>query len=740
MESQRLDESWCVVVVVTPESVDGVRPTLTSVQTNSLGSAISVLATDNRSVREALSDCMFPVEYTLPSAMDSQTQWTTIFTHHLFITRRTIFVLAGTVVPQHWDARLVAAAQRAGDVVGVAPLCVRHPMFSAFSDEAHKPGLAVDEIDQWLNDYVEGVEFTVPVMLGSCILLQGDFWPDQCRGVSSDRLLLAALRNGGKSLIATDRVYVDDSNTHYDNDVSFLPRAYQTAYVTRHPLQNTRHALTELSRRREQPVTLVRCLPVQLHIGHSWGGGLGRWMEDFIAADTHHNHLVLRSVGDLNAFGQTIGLYRSMDMGFPVRTWTLSEPVTSISLGSYEYRRIIEALISEYSVESLMISSLIGHSLDLLRTPLPTTMVLHDFFPFCPALYATFGSPCHSCTGGELRACSRDNPLHSFFNVEDDDFWLAARLPFVDLLMPETVTLVAPSHSVVERYRRLEPRLQKKQITIVPHGLSEQFAKSLVPILPLGEPSERLRVVVLGRLTVEKGANILADILADVARFADVFLFGVGASGTQFDSITGVTLMASYHKDELGELLRKTQPDIGLLLSTVPETFSYTLSELWAAGIPVLATRLGAFVDRVDEGDNGWLVEPDPASVLAQLRLLNGQRERLLQAKDRLLQCTVRTAASMVEGYAALEARSGWIPLDRYTLARRSYRNPYTQGGSEELGQALHVNHQLPYRLVLAGFLDYTGSKADQSPRLPAWLRAGTSRLLRYLAVRCACK
>ena len=56
MESQRLDESWCVVVVVTPESVDGVRPTLTSVQTNSLGSAISVLATDNRSVREALSE------------------------------------------------------------------------------------------------------------------------------------------------------------------------------------------------------------------------------------------------------------------------------------------------------------------------------------------------------------------------------------------------------------------------------------------------------------------------------------------------------------------------------------------------------------------------------------------------------------------------------------------------------------------------------------------------------------
>lgn len=735
-----LDDSWCVVVVVTPENADSVCLTLESVQANSLGTAISVLATDSTNIREALADCQLPVEYKLPSTISPQNQWATICPHHLPDTRRSIFILAGTVVPQHWDARLVGAAQCANDAVAVAPLCVRHPVFSAFSDAAHKPGLAIEEVDQWLNDYIEGVEFTVPVMLGSCMLLQGDFWHDQCCQVSDDRLLLETLRNAGKSLIATDRVYVDDSNTRYDNDFSFLPQAYQAAYLTRHPLHNTRHALTELSKRREKPVTLIRCLPVQLHIGHSWGGGLGRWMEDFIAADTRHNHLVLRSVGDLTAFGQTIGLYRSMDMGLPVRTWTLSEPVTSMSLGSYEYRRIIEELVSEYSVESLVISSLIGHSLDLLRSPLPTTVVLHDFFPFCPALYATFGSPCHSCTDPEMRACSRDNPMHSFFNFENDDYWLAARLTFVELLMRETVTLVAPSHSVVERYRCLVPRLIKKQINIVPHGLSKKFALSLVPTLPMEEPAERLRLVVLGRLTVEKGVNILADILEQLASFADVFLFGVGESGTQFESMPGVTVLASYDKKELGGLLRESRPDLGLLLSTVPETFSYTLSELWAAGLPVLATRLGAFVDRVDEGDNGWLVEPEPVAVLDQVRLLNGQRGLLLQVRERLLERSVQTADSMVEAYAALEPVSEFIPLSRYKLARRSYGNPYVEGGAENPGQALHVNHQLPYRKVLADFLDYTGRKAEQTPSLPLWLRGGIVRLLRYLAGRCASK
>ncbi len=740
MESQLLDDSWCVVVVVTPENADRLSPTLESVRANSLGVAISILATDSPTVRAVLAECELPVEYRLPPTMGQQNQWVTICGHHSFAARRSIFVFAGTVVPQHWDARLVAAAQCARDAVAVAPLCARHPVYSVFSDAAHKPGLQVDAVDQWLNDYIDGIEFEVPVMSGSCTLLQGDFWQSQLCRVDSDRSLLEALRNHGKSLVATDRVYVDDSNTPYDNDISFLPEAYQSAYLMRHPLQRTRHALTELSKRSEQPGTQVRCLPVRLHVGHSWGGGLGRWMEDFIAADTSHNHLVLRSVGDLTAFGQTIGLYRSMEMGFPVRSWTLSEPVTSMSLGSYEYRCIIDELISEYSVESLVISSLIGHSLDLLRSPLPTTVVLHDFFPFCPALYATFGSPCRSCTDREMRTCSRDNPLHSFFRWEKDDYWLAARSPFIELLMQEDITLVVPSHSVRERYRTLEPRLKEKPIHVIPHGLNETFAASLVQAPVPREPDERLRLVVLGRLTAEKGLDILASILGEISAYADVLLLGVGESGAQFESMPGVAVIESFNRDDLGELLRESKPDLGLLLSVVPETFSYTLSELWAAGIPVLATRLGAFVDRVEEGDNGWLVEPEATAVLEQLGVLRDQRNLLLLARQRLLQRPVRTSGEMFEAYAALESSPELIPLNRYKRARRSYGNPYALKGADKQGEALHINHQLPYRKVLADFLDYTGRKVAQTPRLPSWIRGGISRLLCNLAGRCASK
>ncbi len=70
-------------------------------------------------------------------------------------------------------------------------------------------------------------------------------------------------------------------------------------------------------------------------------------------------------------------------------------------------------------------------------------------------------------------------------------------------------------------------------------------------------------------------------------------------------------------------------PHMGLLLSIVPETFSYTLSEMWAAGIPVLATRLGAFGDRIRDGQNGWLEPIDAASILARLKEIDNDRAGL---------------------------------------------------------------------------------------------------------------
>ena len=48
--------------------------------------------------------------------------------------------------------------------------------------------------------------------------------------------------------------------------------------------------------------------------------------------------------------------------------------------------------------------------------------------------------------------------------------------------------------------------------------------------------------------------------------------------------------------------------DLGLILSTWPETYSYVLSEYWSAGVPVLAYDIGAPAERILQFGNGILV------------------------------------------------------------------------------------------------------------------------------------
>ena len=60
----------------------------------------------------------------------------------------------------------------------------------------------------------------------------------------------------------------------------------------------------------------------------------------------------------------------------------------------------------------------------------------------------------------------------------------------------------------------------------------------------------------------------------------------------------------------LPALVARIAPDAALLLPTVAETFSYTLSELRSLGVPVIATRVGALAERIRDGIDGFLVDP----------------------------------------------------------------------------------------------------------------------------------
>ena len=128
--------------------------------------------------------------------------------------------------------------------------------------------------------------------------------------------------------------------------------------------------------------------PVTLHVTHSWGGGVARWIETWIEADADHVNLQLRAEGPQTGqgCGQRYSLYLSNRLDAPLASWWLQPPIGSTGETNADYREMLGEILERHGVGRVMVSSLVGHSLDALATGRPTLQVLHDYYPAWPLL------------------------------------------------------------------------------------------------------------------------------------------------------------------------------------------------------------------------------------------------------------------------------------------------------------------------------------------------------------------
>ena len=136
---------------------------------------------------------------------------------------------------------------------------------------------------------------------------------------------------------------------------------------------------------------------------------------------------------------------------------------------------------------------------------------------------------------------------------------------------------------------------------------------------PTGDP---VRLVAAGRLSVEKGFDVLLEAVAlAVADGVDVRLDLVG-SGPEHDRLAAlaaeldgrVRLIPAQPRDALWQLMDAAQV---LVVPSRREGLGLVALEAIARGRPVIASRAGGLPEAVCDGVDGVLVEPEDARALA---------------------------------------------------------------------------------------------------------------------------
>ena len=388
---------------------------------------------------------------------------------------------------------------------------------------------------------------------------------------------------------------------------------------------------------------------VQLHIMHSWGGGLERWVHDYSSVDQERINLVLKSLGVPGTPGQRIALYQDILAPEPIKVWKLSPYIYNTAIAHLEYCYLIEEIIEQYQVSAILVSSLIGHSLDILNTGIKTIIIFHDYYPFCPAINIYFHQICSRCSINDLKECSESNPYNRFLAISSPENWEKLRFYFQNLVIKNKLPLVAPSQSVEKHLISLDSKFQSANFTIIPHGIN---FKNSYQYIPTQKYKSKLKILILGNLSLHKGLYLLKKVASKLSDIADFLLLGYGEEGSQLTEIKGIYPVAkTYRRENLPKKIEKIAPDLGLLLSVWPETFNYTLSELMMMGIPTMTTNVGSFSERIQDQVNGFLVPPQEAAIIAKIRELYQKQEMIWQVAEQLRSQSHKSLEEMREDY-----------------------------------------------------------------------------------------
>ena len=178
-----------------------------------------------------------------------------------------------------------------------------------------------------------------------------------------------------------------------------------------------------------------------------------------------------------------------------------------------------------------------------------------------------------------------------------------------------------------------------------------------VDIPSIGGEKKQFRVAFLGGMTPAKGSERAYELITRGSREIQWYIFGSMGDEKLIDLQQDTLLkLGTYTRDTICELLKECQIDLICILSTSAETFCYTLSEAWLAGVPVLATDIGAVGERIRESGAGITVPLSAGAeeVLAQIEQLRMQPERYQNLKQALHPVPVRTVREMLEDYIKL--------------------------------------------------------------------------------------
>ena len=131
---------------------------------------------------------------------------------------------------------------------------------------------------------------------------------------------------------------------------------------------------------------------------------------------------------------------------------------------------------------------------------------------------------------------------------------------------------------------------------------------------------KQIDILFIGRLSIEKGVEVLINAFKFVSENRKILIIGDGPLYKKLEIMTrntskNIKFQGWVDNEELPNFIRKAKI---LVVPSLSEPQGVVVIEAMACGIPVIGSNTGGIPDMIEHDRNGWLVEPNNPEILGK--------------------------------------------------------------------------------------------------------------------------
>lgn len=266
-----------------------------------------------------------------------------------------------------------------------------------------------------------------------------------------------------------------------------------------------------------------------------------------------------------------------------------------------EYKDMLSDIVESLGITDIHIHHMINHYFDVIdiikKYNLCSSITLHDFYCVCPTINMLYEGTKY-CEDLENKNCENCLSLSLKLNNNILDDWHNDW----KRLFSNMNNIITPSEDTQKRINKIYPNIN---IKVIEHGINLIKLNNDIQL-----DNSCFNIAYVGVLSNHKGLNIFDNLIKNTKGNNIKFhLFGFSEDNKLNKSKKNYIYHGKYKRENIATLLKDNKINLVCFFQIWPETFSYTVSEVIASGVPILTYNIGAGAERVKKYNLGWTVD-----------------------------------------------------------------------------------------------------------------------------------